>query len=244
MVLGRAPGMKLSVIIPAFNEMKTIGQVTSLVKGVRLDCDKEILIVNDGSRDKTHEIASKIPGVRYIRLEKNMGKGAAVQYGIRNATGDLMIIQDADLEYLPEDIPKIISPILKGEADVVYGSRFLGSISGMSTRHLAGNLVLTFTTRLLCGIKLTDMMTGYKAFTRAALDGVRLTGRRFELEPEITVKLAQKKLRFAEVPITYEHRKNSRAKIKWIDGIKCLWYLVFTKIQVVASHASKRTDNS
>lgn len=200
MIGGKLSSMKLTIIIPAFNEMHTIRQVVSLVKKVKLDCKREILIVNDGSTDRTHEIASKIPGVRYIKLKKNMGKGAAVENGIRNATGDMMIIQDADLEYFPNDIPKIISPILKGDADVVYGSRFLGSISGMSTRHLIGNLVLTSATRALYGVKLTDMMTGYKAFTHEALNGVRLTGRRFELEPEITAKLAQKKLHSLRFP--------------------------------------------
>lgn len=231
MIGGKLSSMKLTIIIPAFNEMHTIRQVVSLVKKVKLDCKREILIVNDGSTDRTHEIASKIPGVRYIKLKKNMGKGAAVENGIRNATGDMMIIQDADLEYFPNDIPKIISPILKGDADVVYGSRFLGSISGMSTRHLIGNLVLTSATRALYGVKLTDMMTGYKAFTHEALNGVRLTGRRFELEPEITAKLAQKKLRFAEVPISYEYRKRDRAKINWIDGVKCFWWLLLAKMR-------------
>jgi glycosyltransferase involved in cell wall biosynthesis len=231
MIRGRQSSMKLTIIIPAFNEMHTIRQVVSLVKKVKLGCKREILIVNDGSTDRTHEIASKIPGVRYIKLEKNMGKGAAVENGIRSANGDIMIIQDADLEYLPKDIPRIISPILKGDADVVYGSRFLGSISGMSTGHLIGNLVLTSATRALFGIKLTDMMTGYKAFTHEALKGVRLTGRRFELEPEITAKLAQKKLRFAEVPISYEHRKRDRAKINWIDGVKCFWWLLLAKMR-------------
>jgi glycosyltransferase involved in cell wall biosynthesis len=230
--------MKVSIIIPAFNEMHTIERITTLVKNVKLSIDREIIIVNDGSMDKTHEIASKLQGVKYIKLERNMGKGVAVRTGIAKATGEIVLIQDADLEYHPKDIPRIVSPIVEGEADVVFGSRFLGSMSSMTRSHLIANRLLTLLTRLLCGVKLTDMMTGYKAFKREALAGVKLSGRRFELEPEITARLAQKKLRIIEVPITYEYRKKGLAKIRWYDGIRCIWWLLVDRVRNSASSRS------
>jgi glycosyltransferase involved in cell wall biosynthesis len=229
--------MKVSIIIPAYNEAHTIAEVVTLVKKVKLKGEKEIIVVDDGSCDGTYEIASNIPRVKYFRLRKNMGKGAAVERGIKEATGDAILIQDADLEYDPKDIPRILSPIISGEADVVYGSRFLGYISGMSTLHLIGNLALTSVTRLLCGVGLTDMMTGCKAFTRSGWDGVNIKGKRFEFEPEITVKLSRKRLRFREVPITYNRREKGKAKIRWIDGVRCLWWLLDARMRSVGNHS-------
>ncbi|MEM3465358.1 MAG: glycosyltransferase family 2 protein [Candidatus Jordarchaeales archaeon] len=217
---------KVSIIIPCFNEEETISDVIERVKRVDLGLEKEVIVVDDGSTDSSFEKASKHDGVIVVRHERNMGKGAAVKTGIAHSTGDVIVIQDADLEYLPEDIPGLLVPLLRGEADAVYGSRFLGSIEGMSLSHMLGNRVLSWATRILFGARITDMMTGYKLFRREVVDGLELKSKRFEFEPEITAKLLKRGVRIVETPIRYSARKKGEAKIRWKDGLICLWWLV------------------
>ncbi|MBS7288576.1 MAG: glycosyltransferase family 2 protein [Candidatus Freyarchaeota archaeon] len=217
--------------MPCFNEEGTISEVIERVKRVDLGLEKEIVVVDDGSTDSSFEKASSHSGVVVVRHERNMGKGAAVKTGIAHSTGDIVVIQDADLEYLPEDIPGLLAPLLRGEADVVYGSRFIGSIEEMSLSHRLGNRVLSWTTRLFFGSKITDMMTGYKAFKREAVEGLELRARRFEFEPEVTAKLLKRGAKIVEVPIKYSVRKSGEAKIRWRDGLTCLWWLLKEKLR-------------
>ncbi len=222
---------KVSIIIPCFNEEETISEVIKRVKSVELGVEKEIVVVDDGSTDSSFERANKHNGVVVLRHERNMGKGVAVKTGIVHSTGDIIVIQDADLEYFPEDIPRIIEPLLRGEVDAVFGSRFMGSMEGMSLSHRIGNKVLSWATRALFGAKITDMMTGYKAFKRELVSEVELKSRRFEFEPEITAKLLKKGARVVEVPIKYSVRKFGEAKIRWKDGLICLWWLLKEKFR-------------
>lgn len=222
---------KVSIIIPCFNEEGTISEVIERVKRVDLGLEKEIVVVDDGSTDSSFEKASSHSGVTVVRHERNMGKGAAVKTGIAHSTGDIVVIQDADLEYLPEDIPGLLAPLLRGEADVVYGSRFIGKIEGMSLSHRLGNRVLSWATQVLFGSNITDMMTGYKAFKREAVEGLELKARRFEFEPEVTAKLLKRGAKIVEVPINYSVRKIGEAKIRWRDGLTCLWWLLKEKLR-------------
>lgn len=222
--------MKASIIVPCYNEEETIAATVEKVKDVDLDCGKEILVVDDGSTDNSASIVEKIKGVKLIRHDENRGKGSAVKTGVKLATGDIIVIQDADLEYPPEEIPKLIKPILENKVDAVYGSRFLGSHKGMSASHFLGNKVLSLATRILYNARITDVMTGHKAFLREALDNVELKAKRFEFEPEVTAKVLQKRYSIIEVPITYEYRKRGKAKISWKDGIVSIWWLLKSRL--------------
>lgn len=217
--------MKISVVIPCFNEADSISDVLTQLSNARLDLG-EIIAVDDGSTDGTAEIIRRARNVTLIQHERNLGKGAAIRTGLDNVTSDIVVIQDADGEYSPNDIRALTRPIFDGKADVVYGSRFQGSIQGMSTSHLIGNKALTWATEILYWTKITDMMTGYKAFKRSMLDGLKLESRGFEFEPEITSKLLKKNAKIVEVPISYSYRKKGRAKIGWKDGFKALWWLI------------------
>jgi len=223
--------MKASIIVPCYNEEETIATTIEKLKGVNIDCEKEILVVDDGSTDNSASIVEKIKGVKLVRHNKNMGKGAAVKTGVKLATGDIAVIQDADLEYLPEEIPKLIKPLFEKKADVVYGSRFLGSHKGMSASHIIGNKILSLATRILYRAGITDVMTGHKAFLREALDNVELEAKRFEFEPEVTAKMLREHYRIIEVPITYEYRKSGKAKIGWKDGYVSLWLLLKSRFR-------------
>jgi len=223
--------MKTSIIVPCYNEEETIATTIEKLKDVNIDCEKEILVVDDGSTDNSASIVEKIKGVRLVRHNKNMGKGAAVKTGVKLATGDIAVIQDADLEYLPEEIPKLIKPLFEKKADVVYGSRFLGSHKGMSASHIIGNKILSLATRILYRVGITDVMTGHKAFLREALDNVELEAKRFEFEPEVTAKMLREHYRIIEVPITYEYRKSGKAKIGWKDGYISLWLLLKSRFR-------------
>lgn len=222
--------MKLSVIIPVYNERNTIQEILRRVRQVDLgDIEKEIVVVDDGSTDGTRNILAmeEDSSTKIVFHETNQGKGAALSTGLEVATGDLIIFQDADLEYDPDDYPRMIEPILKGKAKVVYGSRFTGERRNMLYWHYVGNRFLVFITNLLYNTTLSDMETCYKLFTRDALEGITIRSRRFDVEPEITAKVLKKKVRIYEVPISYAGREFEEGKkISWKDGIPALWALI------------------
>jgi glycosyltransferase involved in cell wall biosynthesis len=218
--------MKLSVIVPVYNEINTIARVIDDLLAVELKCSREIVVVDDGSNDGTRELLSSLknPLVEVFFHEKNLGKTAAINTGLKKITGDIVIIQDADLEYPPrKNYNILLEPILEGHADVVYGSRFLGVHRVFFWWHYFANRFLTGLTNILFDTMLTDMETGAKAFTREALEGVTLTSQGFCFEPEITAKVFKKGLRVYEVPIAYYGRSYKEGKkIKPIDGFMAI----------------------
>jgi glycosyltransferase involved in cell wall biosynthesis len=222
--------MKLSVVIPVFNEARTIDTLVSRVQAVPID--KEIVMVDDGSTDGTRELLARIAerhsNVRVILHERNRGKGAALRTGFAAVTGDVVIVQDADLEYDPGEYPKLLEPIVDGRADVVYGSRFLGGPHRVLLFwHYLGNRFLTFFSNLLANINLTDMETCFKVFRRDVLEGMPLRSNRFGFEPEFTVKVAKRKFRIYEVPISYSGRSYVEGKkITWRDGFEAIYCII------------------
>ena len=213
--------MKISIIMPVYNEERTISEIVRRVLAV--DLDLELLIVDDASRDGTASVLAGLrdPRIRVLRHERNQGKGAAIRTAIKEARGDLIVIQDADLEYEPAQIPSLIDPIARGVADVVYGSRFLGGPHRVHLFwHYMGNRFLTFLSNLLNNLNLTDMETCYKCFVREQIQAIPLRSDRFGFEPEVTAKLARRKARFYEVPISYFGRDYAEGKkIRWVDGL-------------------------
>lgn len=222
--------MKLSVIIPAYNEKNTVLELLRRVEAVPLSLDKEIIVVDDFSTDGTREALGGLgrPDIKVLFHAKNMGKGSALRTGFSEATGDIVLIQDADLEYDPAEYPGLLAPILDGRADVVYGSRFLGGPHRvLFFWHSVGNRFLTNLSNMLTNLNLTDMETCYKVFRRDVLRKMTLKSRRFGFEPEVTVKVAKLKCRIYEVPISYSGRDYAEGKkITWKDGLAALWHIL------------------
>jgi glycosyltransferase involved in cell wall biosynthesis len=223
--------MRVSVLIPCYNENDTIRQVVEAVKAAPYP-DKEIIVIDDCSKDGTRErlkteIAPLVDRILYHAT--NQGKGAALRTGVNAATGDIIVIQDADLEYTPNEYPLLVEPILQNQADVVFGSRFMG---GRSHRvlyfwHSVGNRILTLASNMFTNLNLTDMETGYKAFRREIMQGIRIEENRFGFEPEITAKIAKLRCRVYEVGISYHGRTYDEGKkIKWKDGVRALYCIV------------------
>jgi glycosyltransferase involved in cell wall biosynthesis len=221
--------MKLSVIIPVYNESKSIREIIKRVMDTNLVW--EIVIVDDYSIDGTRDLLKELDGkdnVSVVLHEKNQGKGAAVRTGLNIAQGDVLLIQDADLEYDPRDYPTLLKPLEEGIADVVYGSRFLGGPRRVVMFwHMVANQMLTFMTNLLYNTILSDMETGYKVFRREVIEGMPLRAKRFDFEPEFTAKVLKRKYRIFEVPISFNPRDYSQGKkIKLKDAFEAVWTLI------------------
>ena len=220
--------MKLSVVIPVYNEKKTLSELICRVEAVKLE--KEIIIVDDASTDGTRDLLKKYEGqerFKVIYQSKNAGKGSALRAGFDKAEGEIIIVQDGDLEYDPKEYPLLLEPILDGRADVVYGSRFLGGTHRVFFFwHYVGNKVLTTLSNMCTNLCLTDMETGYKVFRRTVLDSFILKCNRFGFEPEFTSKVARHAFRVYEVPISYSGRGYEEGKkIDWKDGVAALWFI-------------------
>ena len=230
--------MKLSVLIPVYNEERTLEEVVRRVRSIELA--KEIILVDDGSKDRSREILTQLQQqserapdplneIRVFLQPNNQGKGAAIKVALDHARGDVIIIQDADLEYDPQDYPALLEPIERGLADVVYGTRFAG---GGAHRvlffwHSLGNRMLTLISNMLTNLNLSDMEVGYKMFRAEVLKSIKLESKRFGFEPEVTLKLAKKGYRFYEVPISYHGRTYQEGKkITWKDGFSALYYML------------------
>jgi glycosyltransferase involved in cell wall biosynthesis len=219
----------LSVVVPVYNERTTVVEILRRMRQVDLPVDLEIVVVDDGSNDGTEKVLGALEDstVRVIHHTSNRGKGAAIRTGLEHARGDLLLIQDADLEYDPDDWPRLLAPVLKGKAQVVYGSRFTGERRNLMFWHWVGNRFLSLVTNILYNTTLSDMETCYKLFDRRVLEGISIKSDRFEFEPEITAKVLRRGYRIYEVPISYSGRDfDEGKKITWTDGFGALATLV------------------
>jgi len=222
--------MKLSVVIPVYNEKDTIEEIVGLVRGVE-GIDKEIIIVDDASTDGSIEIlkrlGQKYPDLKIFYKDENKGKGDTLKVGFEHTTGDYVIIQDADLEYDPQDYKKLLRALKEDGVDVVYGSRFSGNYEDMSNLHYFGNKLLTILANILFGVMLTDMETCYKLLPGDFIRNVKINSKKFDFEPEVTAKILKAGLRIKEVPISYKGRGfDEGKKITWRDGFSALYTLI------------------
>jgi len=225
--------MKLTIVIPVYNEAKTIAQMANIIRDIEIDMEKELVFVDDcstdGSRDVLHALQKEHPQWKFIRHETNRGKGAALRSGFKLATGDIILIQDADLEYDPRDYPALLAPILDGHADVVFGSRFIGNGPHrvLFFWHSLGNRFLTTLSNMMTDLNLSDMEVGYKVFKKEVIDSISLREDRFGFEVEITAKIARKGWKIYEVPVSYYGRDYTEGKkITWKDGLRALWCIL------------------
>ena len=239
--------VKVSIIVPAYNEEENITKILRMLMDVeQVLPSMEIIVIDDGSTDGTPEEVAKFSSrVRLVKHEKNCGKGAALATGFEEATGEVVVVQDADLEYSPYDIPKLVKPILGGEADVVFGSRFKGSRNGMKFTNYVGNKLLSASTQLLYGTPITDVMTGHKIFARRVIESMNLKEDGFKIEPEIAAEVSRGGWRYAEVPITYIRRKCGKSKFRFYeDGLKCFWRLLRARIYKRTIYTPNNTKNT
>ncbi len=227
--------MKLSIVMPVFNERATLEEIVQRVLDVDVGMEKELILVDDGSTDGTRELYGPIcerfkpADIRVILHDRNRGKGAALRTGFAAARGDIVLVQDADLEYDPRDYPRLLQPIIEGRADVVYGSRFVGSEAHrvLFFWHMVGNRILTWLSNAFTNLNLTDMETCYKVFRADVVRSLQLTSDRFTIEPELTAKVARGRWRVYEVGISYAGRDYAEGKkITWRDGIAAIWAIV------------------
>ncbi len=228
-ILAQKDFKTLSVLVPVFNEEATLRQVLDRIRAVELPLALEIVVVNDASSDGTSRVLAELddPRIKVFTHPQNQGKGAALRTGLAEVTGDIVLVQDADLEYDPNDWPSLLAPIMEGKTSVVYGSRFSGDNDNMSRLHWIGNKFLTVTTTVLYATKLTDMETCYKCFDRRVLEPIHVVSNRFDFEPEITAKVLRQGYRIYEVPISYQGREfDEGKKITWRDGFAALKALV------------------
>ena len=222
-------GRTLSVIVPVFDERNTVVEVLRRMRRVKLPVHLEIVVVDDGSTDGTSQILGALEDstVQVVRHATNQGKGAAIRTGLQHVRGELILIQDGDLEYDPEDWPRLLRPILRGRSQVVYGSRFSGEGGSMAASEWVGNRFLSLTTNLLYNTSLSDMECGYKLFTRKVRDDSTIESNRFDFEPEITAKVLRRGYRIYEVPVSYSGRgADEGRKFAWRDGVRALSTLV------------------
>jgi glycosyltransferase involved in cell wall biosynthesis len=233
----KKPLHKLSVVLPVYNEKNTICEIVERVLRSDISIEKELVIVDDYSQDGTREMLSQIQRqmeqaygatIEVVLHDRNRGKGAALRTGFKHATGDIILVQDADFEYDPRDYPSLLEPILEGKADVVFGNRFHGGAHRvLYFWHYVTNVALTFFCNLLTNLNLTDMEVGYKVFRREVLDAITLKTDRFGFEPEVTIKVSQLNVRIYEVPIMYHGRTYEEGKkITWRDGVAAVWHIL------------------